>query len=248
MMKLLKHLALGIGAAVLLLPAGAALPSPYHTSAEILAAFQEMADGGAACPGAALTLTLAGQETGVPLTVATFTQAGAVQGGSGSSSGEANKDGGGRPDAAFVLFGEHARELISPETALRMARDLCGINKRTAKLAAKVLARTVVTIVPNANPRGRASVEGGAFCQRVNENGVDLNRNWDAHWQSSSESGGADTNPGAAPFSEPETQATQSFMAEVAARQVRGSGCCRSRRPGGWTSHVVTHTLLTIIE
>ena len=93
-----------------------------------------------------------------------------------------------------------------------MARDLCGINERTAKVAAKVLARTVVTIVPNANPRGRASVEGGAFCQRVNENGVDLNRNWDAHWQSSSESGGADTNPGAAPFSEPETQTLKGLV------------------------------------
>ena len=35
---------------------------------------------------------------------------------------------------------------------------------------------------------------------------MDLNRNWDAHWQASSESGGADANPGSAPFSEPETR------------------------------------------
>jgi len=26
-------------------------------------------------------------------------------------------------------------------------------------------------------------VEAGEYCLRVNENGVDLNRNWDSHWK-----------------------------------------------------------------
>ena len=193
----------------LLLPhrvaAAGALPAPYHTSEEILAEFREMASGGG-CPGANLKLTQTVEDT-VSLTVATFAAkgAGGVSGsGGGPDGGNGNDD---RPrDRAFVLFGEHARELISPETALRMALDLCGTNEKTAALARKVLERTDVTMVPIANPLGRTSVEGGAFCQRVNENGVDLNRNWDAHWQASSESGGADTNPGSAPFSEPETR------------------------------------------
>ena len=30
-------------------------------------------------------------------------------------------------------------------------------------------------------------VEGGDFCLRVNENGVDLNRNWDEKWEPSPE-------------------------------------------------------------
>ncbi len=176
------------------------LPDYYHTTADLLDAFRQLADGGCG-GGARLTLTTAGDD--VPLTVATFTA-------------DDDHDGShARPkDTAFVLFGEHARELISPETALRMARDLCGVNAPTRALARAVLARSDVVMVPVANPQGRASVEGGDYCQRVNENGVDLNRNWDAHWQPQDENSydAADTNPGTAPFSEPETRALKTLV------------------------------------
>ena len=37
-------------------------------------------------------------------------------------------------------------------------------------------------MVINVNPKSRMEVENGNYCLRTNENGVDLNRNWDAHW------------------------------------------------------------------
>lgn len=38
-------------------------------------------------------------------------------------------------------------------------------------------------LVVNANPGSRMQVEQGDWCLRVNPNGVDLNRNWDEHWE-----------------------------------------------------------------
>ena len=35
----------------------------------------------------------------------------------------------------------------------------------------------------NANPISRAKVEEGEYCLRENENGVDINRNYDSHWE-----------------------------------------------------------------
>ena len=35
--------------------------------------------------------------------------------------------------------------------------------------------------------RSRAKVEAGEFCRRTNEDGVDLNRNWDEKWEPSPE-------------------------------------------------------------
>lgn len=37
-------------------------------------------------------------------------------------------------------------------------------------------------MVLNANPHSRAKAEKGDFCLRENENGVDINRNYEAHW------------------------------------------------------------------
>lgn len=37
-------------------------------------------------------------------------------------------------------------------------------------------------MILNANPISRSKVEGGEYCLRENENGVDINRNYDAHW------------------------------------------------------------------
>jgi hypothetical protein len=38
-------------------------------------------------------------------------------------------------------------------------------------------------MIVNANPDSRKKVENGQFCLRENENGVDINRNYDAHWE-----------------------------------------------------------------
>lgn len=106
----------------------------------------------------------------------------------------------------FVLFGEHARELISPETGLHFIKTLCG-KTDLASRAQDALADTEFQIVVNGNPRSRRKVEQGEYCLRVNPSGVDLNRNWDEAWDPKpSEINAADTNPGPAPFSEPETQ------------------------------------------
>jgi len=78
---------------------------------------------------------------------------------------------------AMMVFGEHARELITGESALDFVRTLCGNGKYAAK-AAEVLDNVQFTIVPNANPVARKLVEQGQYCKRTNEDGVDLNRNW----------------------------------------------------------------------
>ena len=182
-----------------------AMPDFYHTSDDILAEFNAMVND---CEGAILSVKVT-EGTSVPLTVATF-----------SAKQDKRKDDSSTSitsmNRAMILFGEHARELISPETALQMARDLCGKNEATRELAKKVLENNVITMIPIANPMGRKAVEGGAFCQRVNENGVDLNRNWDAHWESASDGDqNPDTNPGEKPFSEPETQALKKLVDDI---------------------------------
>ena len=183
------------------------LPSFYHTTDAILAEFHALATEAGSCPGAILTLTTTPSGNGlVPLTVATF--AARKDSAASSSSPVAT-------NRALVLFGEHARELISPETALRMAQDLCGKNSETKALAWEVLKTNVVTLIPIANPKGRTSVENGNYCQRVNENGVDLNRNWDSHWEPSESGYNKDTYSGTQPFSEPETQALKKIVDDL---------------------------------
>merc|ERR1719498_1300271 len=106
----------------------------------------------------------------------------------------------------FILFGEHARELISPETGLALVKTLCGEGEQgmVGMLAKDVLKDSEFQIVTNGNPKSRRKVEQGDFCLRVNENGVDLNRNWDEEWEAEPSIDPSDTNPGAQAFSEPE--------------------------------------------
>jgi len=106
----------------------------------------------------------------------------------------------------FVLFGEHARELISPETGLYFIKSLCGETDLSSR-AQNALQDTEFQIIVNGNPRSRVEVENGDYCLRVSPSGVDLNRNWAEGWDPKpSEVNPVDTNPGPAPFSEPETQ------------------------------------------
>jgi hypothetical protein len=105
----------------------------------------------------------------------------------------------------FLLFGEHARELISPESGLHFIKTLCGETGNKERVAT-ILKDNEFQLVVNGNPGSRKKVEQGDFCLRVNPDGVDLNRNWDEEWSSDNPFGGADTNPGPSAFSEPETE------------------------------------------
>jgi hypothetical protein len=105
----------------------------------------------------------------------------------------------------FMLFGEHARELISPESGLHFIKNLCG-EAGDKDRAQKILQDSEFQIIINGNPDSRQKVEQGDFCLRVNENGVDLNRNWDEEWKPEAVFDTVDTNPGPSAFSEAETQ------------------------------------------
>lgn len=81
-----------------------------------------------------------------------------------------------------------------------------------------------VQIIPAANPDGLYTVTGkeGRFTAadvqaptgigRVNQNGVDLNRNWDCDWAATAWWGSSEISGGTAPFSEVETQALRNFF------------------------------------
>lgn len=70
-----------------------------------------------------------------------------------------------------------------------------------------ILDRVIIKVVPMENLHGRELVEAGDLCERRNGRGVDLNRNWGVDWgKKEKDYDPHEENPGAAPFSEPETQ------------------------------------------
>eukprot|EP00466_Bigelowiella_natans_P019441 jgi/Bigna1/128089/aug1.5_g2797 len=82
---------------------------------------------------------------------------------------------------SLLIFGEHARELISPELGLAFVKYLC--NNGNDKRVQRVLNSISFKIYPVVNVKGRAKIErDGKYCWRANGRGVDLNRNWDDHW------------------------------------------------------------------
>lgn len=117
---------------------------------------------------------------------------------------------------ALFVFGEHARELISVESALDLVRTFCGKGPN-AGAAAKVLENVELILVPNANPLSRRKVESGMYCKRTNEDTVDLNRNWgDKHRDEAfiKMTHGDETDAGPRGFSEPETRALRDLVDE----------------------------------
>lgn len=181
----------------------------YHSSSELQAILQQAASN---CRGAQAYVEQYHADN-VALDVVTITT---------SPKGPAAKR------KALLVFGEHARELVSSESGVHFVQSLCGSEGNSATQAQKVLASMDFTVVPNANPIGRQLVENGNFCKRTNENGVDLNRNWgDDHRDLLSESAsnvgiyddddrkGGEENPGARGFSEPETQILKSLAEKL---------------------------------
>lgn len=118
----------------------------------------------------------------------------------------------------LMVFGEHARELISSETGLHFIQELCGSE------GADLRKTNHFVMVLNANPSGRQSVESGEYCARTNANGVDLNRNYGFHWEAEhadDDETGVGTkkgqpveafSSGTGPFSEPETRIVQRLI------------------------------------
>lgn len=126
------------------------------------------------------------------------------------------RSGNSKKNRFFLLFGEHARELVSPESALHFLETLCGkteLAQRQKELIQRTLVNSEFRMIVNGNPNSRRRVEEGDYCLRVNANGVDLNRNWAEKWEPEQDAISADTNPGPKPFSEDETQI---FRKEVA--------------------------------
>lgn len=162
----------------------------YHSSKELLEEARRLVSG---CKSAALRTI---QEGDVSMDVVQMNSTRSAQ-------AARNK--------VFILFGEHSRELISPETGLALLRELC---EGSSELSREVRQDSEFLLVLNGNPRSRPEVEGGDYCLRTNPKGVDLNRNWDEEWQKDSVSHGEDTNPGPAPFSEPETRLLRSLVSE----------------------------------
>ena len=116
---------------------------------------------------------------------------------------------------ALVLFGEHAREAITSEVALRVAALLAGggggggdDDGALGQRAASLRRRVDVALMPLVNVRGRRLFERGDFCRRGNARNVDLNRNWPTpDWGGrEAEHAITDCEPGPAPLSEPETR------------------------------------------
>jgi len=174
----------------------------YHSSDVIREELRRLAEPGS-CPGAQLALRTE-TEAGASLEVASLSPRTAP------NASQAMQ-------RVFLLFGEHARELISPELGLFFLRLLCADTQLEAgegelqHKAAQLLEgrdRVEYLVVVNANPVSRRRVEKGDWCLRVNERGVDLNRNWGVHRDAVPKSQQTDPeqNEGPEAFSEPETR------------------------------------------
>ena len=147
----------------------------------------------------------------------------------------------------FLMANIHAREIATPEIALRFADWLTDGYGQDAD-ATWLVDQHEIWIVPTANPDGHWYVELGTqapngdqpWMWRKNAHaygpaawpptafdhyGVDLNRNFDFHWgtEGVTDDTRAQTYPGPVAASEPETQALQELLGSVFADQ-RGPG------------------------
>lgn len=116
------------------------------------------------------------------------------------------------PHAALFIFGQHAREWISPATGLCLAARLT--QSQDPALVA-LLDEVQIWIVPLVNPDGYVYSWTDDRFWRKNRSpdlGVDLNRNWSAGWglePGSSDDPENNDYRGPAAFSEPETAAVR---------------------------------------
>eukprot|EP00850_Spirogloea_muscicola_P020628 SM000222S06969 [mRNA] locus=s222:72779:76349:- [translate_table: standard] len=106
--------------------------------------------------------------------------------------------------------GQHAREPITSELALSLIAVLVGeylVPGLSQKALQRLLSNLLIKIIPLENVNGRKLFEAGAFCERKNGRGVDLNRNWGLDWgKKEKDYDPKEEFPGTGPFSEPESQ------------------------------------------
>lgn len=120
---------------------------------------------------------------------------------------------------------QHAREWLTPQTALYVAHHLLT-NYDSDPMAQLLVDNVEWYILPVVNPDGYEYTWTTDRFWRKNRRdwyGVDLNRNWGHHWgmfNGSSSDPNSDIYRGSAPFSEPETQALRDFL--LAHPNVRG--------------------------
>lgn len=186
----------------------------FHTTDEIQHQFRMLAKN---CDRADVTVSEATPPRsleGPPLDVIRIVGKGR-ESGRDKEDGEEDEDGDGpeRRLKAMLVFGLHARELLTVESALAFAKTLCGKGsskkaKSWEEEAEGALTKFDFVIVPNANPISRLKVEDGDYCLRTNEHGVDLNRNFgNRHREHDDDSflPDSEVNPGKKGFSEPES-------------------------------------------
>ncbi|KAF4671903.1 hypothetical protein FOL47_001124 [Perkinsus chesapeaki] len=172
------------------------LPAFYHSTQKIRIALKNLVG---ICPGMSVTEL---HDDGISMTEVHFKNM-AVDTAKPAKSGR-----------ALLVFGEHARELISSEIALDFIQQVCDIrNGKRRPTDTTQAAMGEMTILPIVNEAGRSIVmDKEDWCWRGNENGVDLNRNFggSAHWSSRLRS--VEENSGPSQFSEPETKARCSIL------------------------------------
>jgi len=116
----------------------------------------------------------------------------------------------------FILCNQHAREVVTGELCYHMIR-LLQLHTRddffTIELGQQTMKGVGFWIVPVGNPWGRRLVESNVShgCQRVNINGVDLNRNFPSVHERRYASTNPEEYPGPNPLSEYETQAVLEY-------------------------------------
>lgn len=133
-----------------------------------------------------------------------------------------NKSKGAKPASLFI-GGMHSRELAPPEIMLKLAQTLVNDYGKDPKVTQLVDTRDI-NIVPMVNVDGRIQVENGNNWQRKNTHGkgIDLNRNFDSHWNyqglnvpsnwiGGDASPSSETYSGPSAASEPEVQAIQNY-------------------------------------
>jgi murein tripeptide amidase MpaA len=106
-------------------------------------------------------------------------------------------------------FNEHARERITGELALQLIKKLKKMkpNRR-------------ITIIPILNTGGRRKVENGAPCTRKNNNGVDINRNFQMTSTQHKYARWSEEYEGERPLSEKESQLIASILKKGVKRYV----------------------------
>lgn len=115
--------------------------------------------------------------------------------------------------AIIATFGEHGRERVTSELALRILARYCPLCPQHTTVPPELDTAELI-LIPVLNEHGRRTVEQGHDCWRLNERGVDLNRNyrykWGVHDASTLHE---EESCGRAPLSEFETRAVDAIVA-----------------------------------